>query len=941
MQQVALTFIIFIFCSIKAFSWSGSICGKVTDHKSLEGVIGANVIIQGTTVGTATDLEGNFQINSISPGLYTLVISSVTYKTQTITDVVVKEGVKSSIEVVLIEDVAELEEIVVTAKRDISTDFNLINTMKESKLVVSGISSEQMAKLPDLDAAQVMQRVPGITVADSRFVLVRGLPERYNQVMVNGMIAPSTEIDKRSFSFDIIPAGTMDQMLVYKSGAPELPGDFAGGVIQMTTKNPTYEEFTSVGLTFGYRTNTTFADYNSSQGSSTDILGFDNGFRDLPEDFPSTQILETSARNSSLRERAGKSLTNNFGYTTKKAPLDMGFNFSWSQNFKFGKIKAGNLTALAYSNSYHNYQFDFLRYNSFTATSADKRFEYKDNFTSNDTRINLMHNWLFSLNDRNRIEFKNLFVQLGEDENTIRKGTDFIQRPNDDLLNYAYHYLSRSIYSGQLDGTHTLGDGSMHLNWVAGFNYIKRNEPDYRRFRTYRNKTLEGTEVPFTMQLPPSGNLFETGRFYSDLMDKAVSHGLNFEKKFGRKNEKQRLILKAGYYTEFKTRSFGARYLNYLYPGTSDPTIGMKLSQLPLDQIFAPENIKKQDGFVIEEGTQVQDSYTGTNLLTAGYASGTVPFEKFDLSIGFRGEFNSQTLTAQTNTGKVNVNNPIFAPLPSVNVAYHLTDRSLVRAAYSRTVNRPEFRELAPFLYYQFEYEAGIFGNSNLKTAFIHNIDLRYELFPNPGETLSIGTFYKSISNPIETYLQITAETPQLYFGNAESATDVGVELEIKKSLAGFGLSRIFRNISFNLNAAVIKSIVNVGTQATNQAQYRPLQGQSPYIINVGLYYNEEATGLALNGAYNIFGQRIFTVGDKVFPSWFEMPRHSMDFQIAKNWSRKKTFETKLNIQNVLNYKHQIYQDNNSNNRIEKQEALIQKYRTGTHFSLALSWKIK
>ena len=315
-----------------------------------------------------------------------------------------------------------------------------------------------------------------------------------------------------------------------------------------------------------------------------------------------------------------------------------------------------------------------------------------------------------------------------------------------------------------------------------------------------------------------------------------------------------------------------------------------------------------------------------------------LPFGKFDVSLGFRGEYNIQKLTAITNSGKVNVDNPIFAALPSLNVAYNSSDRSLIRAAYSRTVNRPEFRELAPFLYYQFEYEAAIFGSPNLKTAFIDNIDLRYEIFPNPGELLSIGVFYKSIQNPIEQYLQITTESPQFFYGNAVKATDIGVELEFRKSLASLGVSKLLRNTSFNLNTALIKSKVDIGTIATNQIQNRPLQGQSPYIINFGLYYNDELTGLSVNTAYNIFGPRIFSVGDKVFPSWFELERHSLDFQIAKKWGKQR-FETKLNVQNALNSAYRIYQDNNSDNKIEKQEALIQRYKTGTLFSVGLSWK--
>jgi hypothetical protein len=171
-------------------------------------------------------------------------------------------------------------------------------------------------------------------------------------VMINGAIAPSTEIDRRSFSFDIVPAGAIDQMLIYKSGTAELPGDFAGGVIQLVTKQPTYEPFTSFGLNFGYRTNTTFQDHLSSNGSKTDILGFDNGFRSIPDGFPSTNTLDASSQTSGVRERAGKSLTNNFDYNTRQAPVDMGFNFALSRNFNVGRVKFNNLTSLAYSNSY-------------------------------------------------------------------------------------------------------------------------------------------------------------------------------------------------------------------------------------------------------------------------------------------------------------------------------------------------------------------------------------------------------------------------------------------------------------------------------------------------------------------------------------------------------------------------------------------------------------
>ncbi len=922
---------------------NGSISGMVTDDKTKEAIIGANVVIQGTSVGSATDVIGKFSIANLKPGTYTLSISFITYKTHTIPDVVVESGKKTNVDVALLEDAAtELQEIVVRGTREINNDMSLVNAIKESKLVVSGISAEQITKLPDRDAAQVMQRVSGVTISDNRFVLIRGIPERYNQVMMNGVVGPSTEIDRRSFSFDLIPAGAIDQLLIYKSGSAELPGDFAGGIIKVITKKPTDERFVSVGLNAGYRTNTTGKNYLQSEGSDTDFLGFDDGFRDLPANFPTAKALDASARNSSARERAGKSLTNNFDYTTKSAPVDMGFNVSTSQPFSIGNVQFNNLTIIGYSNSYQHTEADFKRYNSFDANSAIERFSYNDSYTGNSVRVNALHNWLINFGDRFKVEFKNLFVQLGENETTLRTGTDFYQLSNYDRQNYAYHYLSRRIYSGQLEGTHTFGEGeNATLNWVFGLNDISRNEPDYRRFRTIRDKALQETPEPYAMQLPSGGNIFETGRFWSELEDRGYSHGLNFEKKFGEKDAKRVLTLKAGYFGEYKTRSFDARYVNYLYPDGADfdPAVGEELRRLPLSEIFSPANIKKSNGFVIEDATTAEDSYEGTNLLTAGYVSASIPAGKFDISAGFRGEYNVQTLKAtRTNGDLVDVDNPVFAPLPMLNIAYNLTDRSLARIAYSRTVNRPEFRELAPFLYYQFEMEASIYGTPELNTAFINNVDLRWEMYPNPGEMMSMGAFYKDFKDPIEMYLQITSDNPQFYFGNADRAYSYGLEVEFRKNLASLGVSKLLRNTSVNLNASWIKSEVDIGDQQQNLQQKRPLQGQSPYIVNLGLYYNDEETGFSANAAYNVFGPRIYSVGDVNFPTMWELPRQSLDLQVAKTWAKR--FETKVNVQNILNAAYRIYQDNNLDNDIESSEALVRRYEIGTQFSIGLNYKI-
>lgn len=914
------------------FAQNGSISGKVVDVK-LETIIGANVVIEGTAVGAATDLDGNFIITNVKPGTYTLVVSSVTYKTQTITDVVVESGKKTNLEITLAEDVAELEEVVVTAKKEIATDVNLISAIRDSKLVVSGISSEQITKLPDRDAAQIAQRVPGITIADNRFIVVRGVPQRYNQVMINGAIGPSTETDSRSFSFDLVPAGFIDQMLIYKSGTPEQPADFAGGLIQVVTKNVSAENFTKIGFGVGYRQNTTFRNFNSTEGSSTDFLGFDNGFRDLPQTFPTTNQLQASGRESSLRERAGKSLTNNFALSQNNAPVDFGGNFTTSQTFNIGRVEVGNYTSLAYSKSFKNFNAEFNRYNEFLNGTLTPRFNFIDNSSTEEVRVSALHNWDFKLNNNHRIEFKNFFVQLGEDRTTVRTGVDYVQLPNFDRQNYEYYYLSRGIYSGQLQGTHQLGNTK--FTWMGSVNRISKSEPDYRRFRTLRDKSLSGTEEPYFMQLPPNSNLFDASRFWSSLKDVSYSNGLNFEHKFGNPDNKRTPVLRAGTLVEYRTREFDARYLSYLAP---DPSAVQDIITLPLSEIFAPTNIDRNNGLAIEEGTNSSDSYNGTNQLMAGYAGGSFPLGQFDISAGLRVEYNIQTLKAISNQGPVNVENDVVAPLPSLNVAYNLSDRSLVRLAYARSINRPEFRELAPFLFYQFELDANIIGTPELKTAYINNLDIRWEMYPNPGELISIGGFYKSFKDPIELYNQIVGESPQFYYNNSPEASSYGVELELRKSLASLGVSKFLRNTSLNVNAAWIKSQVDVGTGATNQARYRPLTGQSPYIVNAGVYYKDDQSGFSANIAYNVFGKRIFVVGDVLYPTWFEMPRNMLDIQLAKEFGGR--YEVKFNAQNLLNANYSFRQDSNNDNEVQNGEPSMRGYKVGAQFAVSFSMRL-
>lgn len=942
--------ILFALCfltSTLVLAQTGTIKGIVTDAKTGEPVIGANAVIQGTTIGAATDIEGKFTINNVKPGTYNLAVSFITYKTHVIPDVVVESAKISSIEIQLQEDATELQEVVVTGTREINNDLALLSAIKESKLVVSGISAEQIVKLPDSDAAQVMKRVPGITVVDNRFVMVRGVPERYNQVMINNAIAPSTEIDKRSFSFDLISSSAIDQLLVFKSGAADLPGDFAGGVIKVITKQTPNENYFNVGLNFGYRSGTTFNDFNESTRSSTDFLGFDNSFRPLPNGFPSTEQMKNAPTISQIRVDAANQLENTFGFDQYSAPVDYGFSLGLGRKFSIGRVEIGTIANASYSNSYLNFASNIIRYSSFDkdpATPSEKQFEFFDNVSNHESKISVVNNWLIKTGERNKIEFKNLYVLIGENKTILRTGSDIGTQGGAMNNNGSFQYVSRSIYSGQLQGQVLSKNKSLSIDWIAGLNRISRNEPDFRRYRSFFNDSFS-SENKYRVELPPSSNLFDASRFYSTLTDLGYSNGVDVQKKFGNSSEKRVASIKAGYFVDYKERNFVARYFSYLYPGSFDGQFGENLRFQPIDQIFSQQNLYTLNpngtvntpGLALEEGTDEggKDSYKGTALTTSGYISGSLPLGKFDLAGGLRIEYFDQELN--TYNGDTVVTNQVLTPLPFLNIAYNVSDRSLIRAAYSKTVNRPEFREIAPFSFYQFEYNLLIQGNTDLKTATIQNIDLRWETYPNPGELLSFGGFYKSFRNPIEFVQDNNSGNLGFSYQNAPEAFSYGVELEIRKSLASLGVAKILRNTTVNLNASAIKSEVDMGPNVTFQERRRPLQGQSPYVINSGIYYNDTDNGFAVNIAYNVFGNRIFSVGSVLFPSWLERPRNAVDLQISK---QVKQMEIKLNIQNLLNAPYRFIQDNNENQKTESDlDDPIQEYRTGTLFNVSFGWK--
>jgi outer membrane receptor for ferrienterochelin and colicin len=846
---------------------------------------------------------------------------------------------------------AALDEVVVTAMRRTNTEIAVISEVRNAQLVAVGVSSEQIVKSQDRDAAQIARRVPGVSIQDNRFVLVRGLTQRYNAVMLNDVMTPSSEVDTRAFAFDMIPSSVIDRMLIFKSGSAELPGDFAGGVIKVYTKRAPEENFTNLSVLGGFRNGTTFQDVQKAEGGKYDWLGFDSGKRTIPSNWPSTLSTDYPA---ATRAALARQLPNRWGVSTLKAAPDLRLSFNMGRRFELGGKQVGTLTSLNYGNYQQSYTSNLTFFENGSDRNQVASF-YNDKVYNNEVRLGLVQNFWLRLNGRSTLEFKNLFNQLGNAQTVLRTGQDITQSSND-VRGFSERFESRSIYSGQLIGNHDLANDKTTINWVGGFSSTYRTEPDWRRARYIRPIGAMGTDgqpAPFGLALPAAPSLTDAGRYFSKLNERVETVALNVDHVL-RKDSANReggLRLKAGLYAERKDRTFNARFFGYQSVGN---TSGIR--NQPIEQVFAPENLTGQNGgFTLAESFDPSNSYTAYNTLAAAYASVTVPLGKFTGTAGFRAEYNDQRVSSQLLSGEtVQGGRSLLSPLPSLNLSYNLTDKMLVRAAYAYTINRPEFRELAPFRFYDFNLNANIQGNYDLRTAKVQNLDLRWELYPTTGELITVGAFYKHFNNPIESYLLTTAggvNSLNYAFVNTTSAMNYGVEAEVRKSLGSVGGADWLRRFSLVGNASYIVSRVDLGTTVnvpdnsgqvtvTNvsdtQTQRRPLQSQSPYLINLGAYYANEETGTQISALYNVAGPRIFAVGNIDNPTLFEAPRHVVDLvatqRLAKHW------ELRAALQDIFNQPVKLTQDSDRNLKYNSADQTVREFRRGAYSTLGVTY---
>ncbi|MFM8492792.1 MAG: carboxypeptidase-like regulatory domain-containing protein, partial [Bacteroidota bacterium] len=519
-----LTFIAFNLLSTLSFAQLGSITGEIRDKGSNETLIGAAVVIKGTLSGASADLDGRYTIAKVTPGSYTLTVQYLGYQPLEVSGVVVTAGESTRVNLYLKQESTSLSEVKVTAEA-LKTSISTIQMIQKNSLgVMDGLSADQIKKSPDRNTADVLKRTSGTNIQDGKYVVVRGLNERYNLALVNGAMLPGTEPDKKAFSFDLFPSGMLDNLIIIKSAQPDLPGEFAGGIIRINTRDVPDDPFFNISVGTGMNTQATFREYRRMQGSSTDWLGYDKDFRTLPADWPVDRATLVGLP-AEQRLALSRQFRNSYATDNRTALPYGSFQMSGGTKALLGPTELGVIGALSYSTSQ---RVNYSRASGFTGVGGgtgigDSMGVAQLLSTYNDTAFHTDVNWGAMLNfsarfgPNHRIFLKNAFNITSDNIFTAGRGfrTDGEFVP---YRRYQYEFTTNQLLTSQLGGDHSLLKNKLRVDWVASSSRNRRDQPDFRRIRLLLAPNAEGDTVSFFQpQFQP--NDADGYRFFAGLTD--------------------------------------------------------------------------------------------------------------------------------------------------------------------------------------------------------------------------------------------------------------------------------------------------------------------------------------------------------------------------------------------------------------------------------------
>lgn len=916
-------FFVFLLISLSAYSQSGLIRGQVIDEANGETLLGVTVVVKGTTTGAVTDFDGKFEIK-LAPGIYDIQASFVSYETVTVTGVAVEEGGVAVLDGIrLREAIAELSEVVVTAEVIKTSETALLTIKKKSPNLMDGISAANFRKIGDSDASDAVKRVTGVSVEEGKYVYVRGLGDRYTKTTLNNVDIPGLDPDRNSLQMDIFPTNLIDNMVVLKSAVAELPADFTGGVVNVETKDFPDERIFNVSASFGYNPSMHFNDdYITSQGGSTDFLGYDNGARSLPEEAKRTVIPSPVSRDS---EQEVKSFLRKFnpalGATKRTSFMDYNFGASLADQIALsGDRKLGYIFSASYKNETRYY--DDVLYGEYQRMIDPTAYELRyatiqQGVTGENNAFLGGLGGLALKTSRSKLKLTLMHLQNGES----RAGQFFIDNDgaatgqsgyfaSSDNLDYSQRVLTNVL----LNGEHYNNDGSWKIDWRISPTFSSITDPDVRKTAF----TLSPVDTSFIAGA--GGNPSRIWRYLDEL---SMVGKVDLTKDYTLLGESAKLKFGASHV--YKQRDYEILSYNLQFFG------GRPEFQGDANEVLTDENLYPNGTLYYTSGnnTPNPNAYNSNVNNTGIYVSNEfTPVSHLRAIIGLRGENYVQRHTGRdvehANSGNGNNldNDKVldsFDLFPSANFIYALSDQQNLRLSYSRTIARPSFKELSfaqildPITNRYFN--GGLFKYSDwdgkLTETRIDNLDLRWETFMRNGQLISLSAFYKTFDNPIELVRIPEQQTTTEYQPrNVGDGRLMGAEVEVRKTLDF--IAPALERFSVSGNFTLVRSSIELTDREFNSRKTyekegqtiertRQMAGQAPYIINGGLSYEDPELGFDAGLFYNVKGPTLAIVGAGLFPDVFAQSFHSLNFNLNKSFGPGQRSSVTFNVSNILN----------------------------------------
>ncbi len=892
--------------------------GTVKDAESGAQLRGAKIFFMGIEEEAVSDVYGNFRVK-VPVGQHTLTVVHPKYSSKTIKDLEISTRAKT-ISIELESSGLKLDDFVVLAPKVQGSVSALIELRRNTSNVAEVLGAEQISKSGDSDVAASLKRVTGLTLVDGKFVYVRGLGERYSSILLNGFNLPSPDPYRRVIPLDMFPTSVLESMVIQKSYSPDRPGEFGGGTIEMRTKSIPKKFF------FKYSFGSSVEDYEnfkSYNGGKTDALGFDDGTRALP-----VALKEALAGNRELREvnpfnpegftaeeltTLSRSLSNNYSIKSEDPEVPYDIKVASGGQLDLGVGRFGLMGSVLYKNSFDQ---DIKQQSKYLSTGEELVESESRRIEENEKTVNLALSldFGFQWNKKNRIEVTNLLLRKTTDTVEINSGTN---AEGENTIDTTLDYIETQLRSHQLRGSHEDLFAGNGIDWRVSQSQALRSNPDQRFYR------FEEVDSEYRFSNRNDGNQ----RLYNELVDDIIDYGFDLSIPVSLGSIVDSFKIRTGASLTEKRRENDTRRFTFSDKRTNGSAEDLKGD---INEVLGQSAIGR-DGFLLVESTRATDNYFAKQRIGAIYALMESEItSKLKILAGARYENSKQEVTTFDLHNKDNL--PIRAELETVDIlpvytaTYKLNRKGnmQLRASYSETLSRPDFRELSSSTYTDDIDNIEVEGNPELETAVISNSDLRWEYYFSSDEQISFGGFYKYFEKPIEAIIKPGTEGKRS-FDNAKFARNYGLEFDTRFRLKP--MSKNLRNFTIGTNVSRILSKVEIdeASKSIQTSDVRPLQGQSPYVFNFQLEYDRKKSGTTASLLYNVFGQRITEVGTSKRPDIIEDPFYQLDFVLKQKIG--KTYSVGLKAKNLLDPYATARQG----------AEVTRRYKKGRAFSLAFS----